>query len=441
MLIYIVFLCLSLLMTVSMTGCSDDLIYSKNFESIKTGCEINMYIAADLHHFSKSIYDDGEAFKSYFSTSDGKLIQYTEEILKSITEDIKKEKPNFLILPGDLTTNGDKKSHIELSQFLVEIEKLGTSVFVVPGNHDIKNPWAREFVQSEAIKTPSISSEEWKDIYNEFGYAEAISKDKNSVSYLVAPSEYLWILMLDSTISNDKSKNLYPVRGGELSKKTLDWISKCSDLAKKNNAHLMAVMHHNLLDHSEIFNNNYTINNKNEALNIFLEADIVLALTGHIHIQDIKSFTKDNQTIYDIGNSSVLVYPNQYGRLKFSPNLGYSYTTKKIDLDINTSEFDKETFKNYILCLFMEQCCQQYKDCLSDLNELNDEELEKAYNVIVEMNKMYFSGYRNETLNEITESEGYKILENASSCFAKEYVNSMLHDEYSDNNILFIPIK
>ena len=89
----------------------------------------------------------------------------------------------------------------------------------------------------------------------------------------------------------------------------------------------------------------------------------------------------------------------------------------------------------------MEQCCQQYKDCLSDLNELNDEELEKAYNVIVEMNKMYFSGYRNETLNEITESEGYKILENASSCFAKEYVNSMLHDEYSDNNILFIPIK
>ena len=64
MLIYIVFLCLSLLMTVSMTGCSDDLIYSKNFESIKTGCEINMYIAADLHHFSKSIYDDGEVFNA-----------------------------------------------------------------------------------------------------------------------------------------------------------------------------------------------------------------------------------------------------------------------------------------------------------------------------------------------------------------------------------------
>ena len=42
-------------------------------------------------------------------------------------------------------------------------------------------------------------------------------------------------------------------------------------------------------------------------------------------------------------------------------------------MDILETEFDKEAFKNYVLSLFMEQCCNQYKDCLAELDELNDE--------------------------------------------------------------------
>ena len=76
-------------------------------------------------------------------------------------------------------------------------------------------------------------------------------------------------------------------------------------------------------------------------------------------------------------------------------------------------------------------------DCGED--ELNDEDLEKAYNVIVEMNKMYFSGFRNNALINITASEGFSTLKNISSCFAQEYVLSMLNDEFENNNTLFIP--
>jgi len=367
------------------------------------------------------------------------LIKYSTEIITSIKEDIRKEQPDFLILPGDLTTSGDKESHIELAELLNEIEQIGTQVLVVPGNHDIENPWSRKFIGSDVIKTDNISSNDWKDIYYQYGYSQAISTDKSSASYLVAASEDLWILMLDSTISNEKSKNLYPIKGGELSKNTLTWINSCSELAKKNNAKLMAVMHHNLLEHSQIFNDSYTVNNKEEVLDSFINANIDLVLTGHIHIQDIKSFTKNETTIYDIGTSSALVYPNQYGTLKFSPANGYTYNTKGINLDILATEFDKESFRNYVICVFMEQCCNQYKDCLAELDELNDEDLEKAYSVIVEMNKMYFSGFRNNALINITASEGFSILKNVSSCFAQEYVLSMLNDEFENNNTLFIP--
>lgn len=438
MLKFIKFLSIAFTITSLLVACNK-LDYSSDMAYIKTQENIDFFIVPDIHHFSKSIYDDKEAFQNFLATSDGKLIKYSTEIITSIKEDIRKEQPDFLILPGDLTTSGDKESHIELAELLNEIEQIGTQVLVVPGNHDIENPWSRKFIGSDVIKTDNISSNDWKDIYYQYGYSQAISTDKSSASYLVAASEDLWILMLDSTISNEKSKNLYPIKGGEISKNTLTWINNCSELAKKNNAKLMAVMHHNLLEHSQIFNDSYTVNNKDEVLDSFINANIDLVLTGHIHIQDIKSFTKNETTIYDIGTSSALVYPNQYGTLRFNPANGYTYNTKGINLDILATEFDKEAFKNYVICVFMEQCCNQYKDCLAELDELNDEDLEKAYSIIVEMNKMYFSGFRNNALINITASEGFSILKNVSNCFAQEYVLSMLNDEFENNNTLFIP--
>ena len=55
------------------------------------------------------------------------------------------------------------------------------------------------------------------------------------------------------------------------------------------------------------------------------------------------------------------------------------------------------------------------------------------------MNKMFFAGYRNELLNELTQTEGFKILEGFEPCYVKEYVMTMLKDERSDNNILNVP--
>ncbi len=37
--------------------------------------------------------------------------------------------------------------------------------FVIPGNHDIENPWARNYVGDELIKIDSITNDEFRDIY------------------------------------------------------------------------------------------------------------------------------------------------------------------------------------------------------------------------------------------------------------------------------------
>ena len=56
------------------------------------------------------------------------------------------------------------------------------------------------------------------------------------------------------------------------------------------------------------------------------------------------------------------------------------------------------------------------------------------------MNMMYFVGYRNEALDNIVNTEGFKMLEKIAPCFTKEYAMSMLNDDRTDHNTLFIPV-
>jgi len=69
----------------------------------------------------------------------------SEEVLKSLITDIKLEGVDLVIVPGDLTNNGEKVNHIKFAAYLKELEDAGIAVFVVPGNHDIENPGSKNY--------------------------------------------------------------------------------------------------------------------------------------------------------------------------------------------------------------------------------------------------------------------------------------------------------
>ena len=85
---------------------------------ISTGKEITFFIAADPHHLSKSTYTEGKAFEWFLNSGDGKLLTYTDEIIDAFILDIKVKKPDVLIIPGDLTCNGERESHLEMVEKL-----------------------------------------------------------------------------------------------------------------------------------------------------------------------------------------------------------------------------------------------------------------------------------------------------------------------------------
>ena len=72
--------------------------------------------------------------------------------------------------------------------------------------------------------------------------------------------------------------------------------------------------------------------------------------------------------------------------------------------------------------------------------EIPDEHKEEVFKTVTEMNKKYFSGYRNEALKQLIETEGFKIVEELDECFIQEYIMGMIKDQNADNNKLHIPI-
>lgn len=322
---------------------------------------------------------------------------------------------------------------------------MGTSVYVIPGNHDVLNPYAREFKGSEQYKVDYISSNDFSKIYEDFGYKEAISRDKTTLSYLAAPSDDVWLLMLDTAQYENNVVLGWPQTDGRIAASTLEWIKQCSNLAKSKGAQLIAVMHHNLLDHSDTVKEGFTINNSKEAIKLFKECGIELSLTGHIHLQDIKSNKNDGKSIYDIATSCIGVYPQKYGVLKYSPKKGFDYNTTSVDVEGWSKESgitDKNlnNFKDYSRNFYGDRLYSRIVNRLALTDTYTTEQVQLMGQTYKTLYLRYFEGAKNIATEGIKNSPGFKLWLAAETSPSQKNLLKLANTDGDDNNILHIPI-
>ena len=152
--------------------------------------EIKIAVVSDVHYLDPALmpydYVTNEDFQKMMAV-DRKLIELSDPIFRKAMEEIIDESPDILMIPGDLSFNGEYSSHLIVSGFLEEIEAQGIKVYVVPGNNDIWSSEAMNYKTIPASETPNLSLEQFADIYQDFGYNEAIYRDDNSLSYICQP--------------------------------------------------------------------------------------------------------------------------------------------------------------------------------------------------------------------------------------------------------------
>jgi 3',5'-cyclic AMP phosphodiesterase CpdA len=248
---------------------------------------------------------------------DRKLLKLSSEILNTAIIKVSKENPDFVLVAGDLTKDGEKINHQGVIKALKKLESTGVDVYVIPGNHDINNGDSVQFKGEKRNPVPNINDKEFKTMYQEFGYRQALEQDVQSLSYLIEPVKGLWVLALDSSIWKENKPGSKPVTGGAFSESTLEWIENLLILAKKKQKPVIVLMHHGIMEHypaNEKYYGQYVIDNYEKISNLFAIYGVRIVFTGHFHAQDItkKEFKDSDNFIFDIETGSLATAPCPY---------------------------------------------------------------------------------------------------------------------------------
>ena len=163
--------------------------------------DTRLMVISDLHYLAPSLYQNSELFLQALRQGDGKITQYSEELLSALYQEILREKPDALIVTGDLTFNGEKASHLALADWFRTVESAGVPVWILPGNHDINTVNPVGFAGNAYFRVENVTPEEFASIYAGF-----MEPEGTGFSYTAKISSTLWIAMTDVAWYQDQAQ-------------------------------------------------------------------------------------------------------------------------------------------------------------------------------------------------------------------------------------------
>jgi len=310
---------------------------------------------SDLHYMAPELLVvRGSAFDNYVMR-DRKLLYDSPAILRAAVQNLLNEKVDIVLVSGDLTKDGELLSHEGVAKTLQPLLDRGVKVLVIPGNHDINNPFALSFYGDTTHAAATVSADDFSKIYGDFGYKSAISKDPNSLSYVSEPVPGLRILCLDGIkyynntfISKGASADAR-VTKGILKPETMVWIRTQIAQAKAQGKQLVGMIHHGVVEHFDyesVLAAPYILDNSAELQRTLLLAGVKVVFTGHFHASDISRVDdRFGNHLYDVETGSIVTYPCPYRIMELSGNT-LTIQTKHIE-KIDTYSSESINFQRY----------------------------------------------------------------------------------------------
>jgi len=293
---------LSIVLSILIIGCKID---QDNLNKQKP---IRFFVASDIHYFDPSLFSlPANGYLNGYLENDRKLLPESSAIFHRLLSTVLTEKPDFILISGDLTKDGEKVDHLIVASLFKTLSDKGIRVFVVPGNHDINNANSFSYLESARTRVGNISASEFADIYQECGYREALGRDPNSLSYVSEPAEGIWVLAIDACHYSTVVET-----AGSIKPETLDWIKSVLAKSQKEDKQVIAMMHHGMMEHftgQTNFFPGYIISDWQDISATLADLGLKVVFTGHSHAQDIVRKNSSNGFIYDIETGSTVTFP------------------------------------------------------------------------------------------------------------------------------------
>ena len=326
-------------------------------------------ILADTHLLPKTMIRENDAFFDSLRL-DGKLLLEGEDILDAALEKVYGTNTSILLLPGDLTRNGELKALKRLEEKLLDLrlryDKEGRDLYIfgINGNHDMNNMAARDYSMTpdsvkraeDAALTERVGPKEFESVFldEKLIGVEKIEKYKDSSIYkdylenvrVAFPNqEYvsgglsytarvpmgkeqdrggLSLIALDtaaysSDVTADGTDS-YEVEG-QIVWPLIEWTLEKIKEAKKRKDMVALMAHHGFIPHLDkqdlrfgglvkTWNFKYPQNKKTPA-EAFADAGVNYIFTGHLHTNDISRLeTEEGNEIFDIETGSIVDFPS-----------------------------------------------------------------------------------------------------------------------------------
>ena len=267
--------------------------------------------------------------------------------------------PSVLLVTGDLSSEGELASHEGFAQQMARLQAAGVTVLVIPGNHDLYNSSAMTFESDEQIKDNGsgdlwTTEADFRETYASMGYDEdatvaasngtlasieyyvedlgddGIADCQGGLSYLAVTNSGYAFLMIDTEIYTEDFNGKDQAWGngkGMISDDLLDWIKTQLGKCEQAGVTVIAGMHHPLLTHNttsetefitdrvqiQSGDSGYTADVNNTLVKTLADAGLRWVFTGHMHENDIASYTTaSGNTIYDLETGGLVAYPAPY---------------------------------------------------------------------------------------------------------------------------------
>ena len=291
--------------------------------------DMNLRIAvmSDLHYLSPDMIADTEDFEHAFN-SDRKLLKESSSVLHEMLERVRADKPDILLVSGDLTKDGEQECHAALAKQLQQLQQdvPGLKIYVINGNHDIRNYNAKNFntADGKAVPATRTEPEDFKRIYD-FVYSDptvlatftpAEGNKAGGLSYVAQPVEGLTVIAMDTCrYSSDNTSNGDDEHetSGAISADLEKWVIEQTAAAKARGDLVVGLEHHGLVPHFDVEPTilpMYLVNGYERIAQEYADAGMSVVFTGHMHAVDIAAMTtKAGNTFYDIETGSALTYP------------------------------------------------------------------------------------------------------------------------------------
>ena len=272
--------------------------------SVAADDELIVTVANDIHYnmlyTGRSVQKHNSISEDFFHVfPDDKMMQEGYAVIKAFLKEAGANESECLIFPGDLADTGKPEEAKIVAQMFREFEATyKKQIYVVPGNHDYFNSTVAEF----------------KEIYAEFGYNEAIAKHDKTASYVADLPDGYRLLAIDSNTPGDGKHGI----NAELE----SWVKEQCDKAKADGKKVFAMMHHNLLEHfilaSTLHSGGVVGTNKYTFADTLADGGVKYIFTGHTHDSDIASYTTESgSVIYDVVTPTLLTYQCPYRVVTF----------------------------------------------------------------------------------------------------------------------------